>query len=323
MKNFTTIIILLTFLYGCKTTGIDNPEKRNENWCWFVDKTTGEGKWVPIGNETTLPDGDYTLFFCNGGIRQKGKLKDKKDCDTIFYFDLNGIIISKVLTLPDSTLKEFMPDGKYKSYFSTCEISGEGEFKDNKQIGTRLEYYKNGKIKFKSIAKNDSLLVMRYFESGNPKDSFLNVLKLKEGIFKSWYENGNIKKYLQYKSGLRDSLCIWYYENGQVDTKCYFKKDIENGYCIAYYENSKIKSEGNFVNGKEDGLVLNYFDSGQLDSKINYSGGLNNGEIWFYHPNGKLKMYAKAKMDVTTFYKSYDENGKLVKEYKDGNKIEY
>jgi antitoxin component YwqK of YwqJK toxin-antitoxin module len=310
-------------LFGCKPTGLDDPEKRNENWCWFVDKATGEGKWVPISDETTLPDGDYTLFFCDGGIRQTGKLKDKKDCDTIFYYDLTGKIISKVLAVPDSTLKEFMPDGKYKSYYATCEISGEGEFRNNKQIGARIEYYKNGKIKFKSIARADSLIVMSYFEAGNPKDSFLTVNGKREGVAKMWYDNGSLKKQLQYKNGLRDSLCIWYYENGQVDTKCYFKNDNENGYCIAYYENSKVKNEGNFKDGKEDGLIINYFESGQIDSKINWTNGEENGEIWFYHPNGKIKMYAKSNMGVTTYYKSYDVNGKVEEEYKDGNKIDY
>lgn len=323
MRPYTLIILLHTFLFGCKETDIDNLEKRNENWCWFVDKKTGEGVWVPISDETNLVDGDYTLFFSNGGIRQTGKLKNKKDCDTIFFHDLTGKVISKLLILPDSSLQEFMPDGKYKAYFATCELSGEGEFKKNKQIGTRIEYYKSGKIKLKSIAKGDSLIVMRFFESGLPKENFVKVKGKKEGCERNWYENGNLQLELQYKNGLRDSLCSWYFENGQIDTKCYFKNDIENGHCIGYYENSKIKNEGDFLNGKEEGIVLNYLENGQLESKINYTQGLTNGEIWFYHPNGKLKMYAKSKMGVTTFYKSYNNNGEIEEEFKDGNQIKH
>ncbi len=323
MKKNLVVIMFLTLLFGCSKSEINNSEKRNENWCWFVDKENGEGKWVPIGDKTELPDGDYTLFFSNGNIRQAGKLKDKKEFDTIFQYDIHEKLICKYLMLPDSTLKLIRSDGKYKSYFSNCVISGEGEFKNNKQIGTQIEYFKNGKVKRKSSVNSDTLKVIIYYESGTPKSNYFTVKGLMEGLKKSWHSNGKVKGLYQYKHGLQENLSIWYYETGQVATKCNFKNGIEDGFCISYFENSLIKQEGNFKNGEEEGIVLNYFENGQLDSKVNYSHGHRNGDVWFYYPNGKLKMSAKLDMGVTIFYKSYNENGKLIEELKNGNKIDY
>jgi hypothetical protein len=84
MKYLLPTLFLFSFFCGCSSNGIDDASKRNKNWCWFVNKETGKGEWVPIKDETNLPDGEYSLFFSNGSIRQKGKLKDKKDCDTTF-----------------------------------------------------------------------------------------------------------------------------------------------------------------------------------------------------------------------------------------------
>lgn len=318
-----SILFSLLVFYSCNSSDIDNLEKRNENWCWFVDKITGKGEWVPIGSETTLPDGDYTLFFCNGNIRQTGKLKDKKDCDTIFMYDMKGRVISKVFNLPDGTKKEIMPEGKYVSHYATCEISGYGEVKNGKIVGTRIEYYRNGKTKWKSITSSDTTLVMKFYESGMHSDSLLYINDKENGQCKTWYENGNLKECSFFNNGTPDSTCIIYHENGKIDKLANYKNGVLNGLSLSYFENGKIETEIYLVNGKPEGLAKGYHENGQLANKLNFSNGVYDGECWTYHPNGKLKMLAKVEMGTPVSYKEYDDVGKLIEELKDGTKIDH
>ena len=313
-------IIILIFLCRCKTTGVDDNTKRNENWCWFVDKKTNVGEWIPISDQTTVDKGDYTLFFNNGKMRRRGKLKNGKDCDTIFTYDINERIVSKIIMLPDSTLKEFMPDGKYKGYYPTCELACEGEAKNNQQIGVRTEYFKSGKVKLKSIKNNDTVIAWHYFESGILQDSITRIKGKEEGLAKNWYTNGNLEKLYNFKNGLMTGLCINYYENGQIETQTYFSEGKENGLCISYFENSKIKNEGTFKNGVMEGQATYYYQNGQIEGKMNMVNGNAEGECLAYYPDGKLKMKAIFKNSVKISYKSYDDKGKLEKEF-DGTKI--
>lgn len=314
MTTRILISILSIFLLTCTPQDdIDNAEKRNENWCWFVDKVTGEGKWVPISGETNLPDGNYTLFFCNGKIRQTGKLKDKKDCDTIFYYDINEKIISKVIRLPDSTAKEFMPNGKYKSYYSTCELSGEGEVKNNKLIGTRLEYYKNGKTKLKAVIKNDTTtLLINYYESGIQMDSCLYINGKPEGLVKNWYPNGNLKSFLLYKNGLNDGVSKTYYENGQISDERNWVNGKEDGKVIGWYENGQLKETGFFANGQVTGKYLHWYDNGVKEMEIEIKDGHQEGIQKYYFDNGKIKEIRNFVNGVKFGkWKKYSEKGEV------------
>lgn len=309
----------MPLLFCCNPTGINDPEKRNENWCWYVDKTTGTGKWIPILDECSLINGDYTLFYSNGVVSENGTIKVNNSIDTIIYYDIYGKFISMDLKVADSIIKQYRPDGKYVTYYSTCELFEEGEFKNNKQVGMLTGYFKNGKIKFKHVAYGDSLLIMNYFESGQIKDSFWNVKEQVEGIVKVWYEDGKVEKYLNYKNGLKDGLCIWYFRNGQIDVKRYYRNDTMNGPSTEYFENSVIRLDVPFKNGEKDGLEISYHENGNLHGNVNWKEGKKNGDILFYHSNGTIEMRAFAVMDEIKYYKKYDTTGKLIKYYNSAN----
>ena len=69
-------------MFACNNERIDDLSKRNENWYWFVDKFTGRGSWVPVGEKMGLKKGDYTLFYSTGEINEFGKIKDSIHIDT-------------------------------------------------------------------------------------------------------------------------------------------------------------------------------------------------------------------------------------------------
>jgi len=133
-----TICILLTLLtsvfYGCddKDKGMDDSSKRNENWVWFVDKASGQGAWIPIGKNSTLQNGNYTAFYFNGKIREKGKLVETHLADTAYYFDLNEKLTKYNVLRQDSSIHYYVNEGPYKAYSPKGEIVVEGIVKDHK-----------------------------------------------------------------------------------------------------------------------------------------------------------------------------------------------
>ncbi|MES2139881.1 MAG: hypothetical protein V4511_09225 [Bacteroidota bacterium] len=133
MRTILTILGLLTIIfYGCGDKGINDLSRRNENWVWFVDKKSGQGIWVPLGKNTTLENGNYTAFYFNGKIREKGKLVETKHADTTYYYDLNEKLIKYIVLIPDSSNQYYVNEGIYKAYSPKGEISVEGIVKGHK-----------------------------------------------------------------------------------------------------------------------------------------------------------------------------------------------
>lgn len=48
--KYFPFLLFIVFVYGCGNKGINDESKRNENWIWWVDKTTGIGTWVEVSN---------------------------------------------------------------------------------------------------------------------------------------------------------------------------------------------------------------------------------------------------------------------------------
>ena len=76
----TILFLLLIFIYSCQDADINDTSKRNENWLYWIDETSGRSSWGPVtANETTLKNGSYIKFYTTGEIYQKGKLKNGKE----------------------------------------------------------------------------------------------------------------------------------------------------------------------------------------------------------------------------------------------------
>ncbi len=313
MKKKITIILSIIILASCNNSdGINNPLKRNENWCWIINEKTGDGEWIPISNSESNASGKYTLFFSNGKVRQKGYLKNGIDADTIFYYDINENIISKVFKNKNGEISELMRDGKYKGYYPTCELAVEGEFKNNIQIGTRIEYFKNGNIKAQYGQNGNYNWQTTYSENGQIIDS-VNTLNGKlNGISKQWYPNGNLEYIQTFKNDsltgyfcsyhengqkrqegkrwqeLADDTLIDWYSNGQIKAKRYYEKGLKQGPYYHWFESGEIQVEGSFIDDKKNGLYQEYYENKRLKKKGNFSNGVKIGKWEFYDENGSL-----------------------------------
>ena len=55
-------LLLLILIYGCNAD-INDRDKRNENWVYWLDSKTGKSSWIPVSDQTTVKDGKYISFY--------------------------------------------------------------------------------------------------------------------------------------------------------------------------------------------------------------------------------------------------------------------
>ena len=288
---YCTIISAALLSCGQNKNDINDKSKRNANWKWWVDNSTGKGEWVAIGGDsTTLKNGSYTTFYFNGVKCEEGKLLYGKKVDTLFAFDLKGEPDFYQIADWDSTIY-FYKDGYRKVYYRDGKLLAESQIKNHKYYGILINYYKNGNRKFVRNYLRDSGLTIQYYENGNLKDSALEFNNSGKGrICKSWFESGQIK-----------SIVSWNWKTGK-----------QEGITQRFYETDNklepiLESSVNWKEGLCDGLTLLYFPNGQLQDSINFVKGKKEGVGKSWNEDGKLVLINIYEQDKILKSESFDE----------------
>jgi antitoxin component YwqK of YwqJK toxin-antitoxin module len=300
LKRFPVHILTISlFVVACHNDDINSKEKRNNHWDWWVDASTGKGKWIPLSDHPTWKNGTYTSFYYDGKVFEKGKIKDGKNLDTTYWFDREGKNYGYKLHRADSAIDYFINDGPVKVFGDDGKIRMEGTVKNHTQGDRWIEYYENGFVKRDISCKNDTGWMVNYYQSEQIEDSDF-VMGNTGAVIKHWYKNGQ----LAHSVGWR---------NNQYDG------EIED-----FYENGQLKQKGNYVNGQFEGEGKYWYPSGKLKGIANYQMGVQTGKQIMYFENGQIQAELctkDGKMDGEQ--KQYDSNGKIVKDafFKDGVKI--
>jgi len=105
--------------------------------------------------------------------------------------------------------------------FQSCINEKEHQVTDIVKNDSVIQYYNNGKIKYKSFLVNGIV----------------------EGKAISYYENGNIKEETNYKNGKMNGLLVAYYNSGEIETKQEFKNDTVFGRIEFYFKNGNVKRQ--------------------------------------------------------------------------------
>ena len=244
---------------------------------------------------------------CNINLRKD--IKSKFNFEEIFSFieqrhKLNIIIynkeLQKIFGVNIQDYKEISgrykiggKNGKGSEYtLDKKNLIFEGEYKKGRRNGNGKEYYQDEKLKFEGEYSNG--------EKWNGKGFNKN------GIIDFQIENGNGK-------GKE------YYKNGKLKFEGKYKNGKRNGKGKEYYQDEKLKFEGEYKNGKRNGKGKEYYK----DEKLNFE-----GEYLYDRRNGKGKEYyysGELKFEGEYFYgerwngKSYNKNGKIDFQIKDGN----
>ena len=270
-----TIIFLLALLTlsGCASNSleedkesINDTNKRNENWCWFQDSDSGQGYWVKVGKFNTVKNGNYTMFYAKGEIREKGLLENGKNKDTTFFFDTQNNLIKYSFKISDTLRSEFPIDGSHKFQFPEYNLYEEGEVKGKKRTGEWITYYKSGKIERKAQFLNGKL----------------------NGNYKEYSKNGILIENSHWKNSVLNGLFITYFESGQIKKKSNWISGNLNGQHNNWFENGNLNSTSNYVNGEREGEYQLYREDGSLNQKGVFLNGIRHGELKFYNEKGVL-----------------------------------
>ncbi|PCI93098.1 MAG: hypothetical protein COB15_16935 [Flavobacteriales bacterium] len=317
--NKILIFLVISVLLGCgNDLGINNPEKRNESWCWFVDEKTGTGEWVPIGEGDDNLIGEYNLFFFNGSRRERGSVKNSVIIDTVFIFDLNDKLIKYEIRLKDTIEHYYIHDGSYKSYFEDGSIYEEGIVVGHKSKQNRwIIYFKSGNIDNETHFVGDTAFHRYYFESGQIKHANSFVDGKKNGMVKHWIENGQLVENGKFVNDQRDGTLTMYFDNGLLGQETIYQngKRISNknyryhangqlqiveiynyqlsiGHVKHWFDNGKLKYDGKMKNDLKEGKWLMYYSNGNIKFDGFFKASKKHGECKNYSENGKLKQIA-------------------------------
>jgi antitoxin component YwqK of YwqJK toxin-antitoxin module len=299
---------------GCGAD-INDVDKRNENWAYWIDAKTGEASWIAISDQMTVKDGKFTSFYNKGAIYEKGKLINGKHVDTIYCYDMNENLIKYKLVKPDTLLHYYIKDGPYTSYFQDGKIFEKGIIKNHRHWGEWTKYYKNGNIEFIEKVKNKTGLTIWYHDNGQISDSCYHINGKANGLVKIWFESGQIKEICNWKNGEQNGSFEAYFENGNLNEKGNWINGKNNGKHESWYENGQKEQVQFFKAGIHDGIVLQWYSNGNKKAIVNFISGKVDGKVINYYENGKVKSqgyFKDGKRNGTLSW--YNENGKLTKE---------
>lgn len=287
--NWKDLIIIATLITSCQSEeGINDPKKRNENWCWLESPQSGHGRWVPISDNGKVSNGFYTTFYFNGNIRTTGRLENNQNIDTSRWFDLNGNLIGYKIFLKDTFITFYQNNGLFKYHYPTGELMVKGLVENHKEGDSWMTFYENGQIEC-NIKSNKNISTENWFyKNGQPKRLYRFKDDKYHGINLSYHENGKLLCKTFFNHGIREGEYYSYYENGQIREYKTYSNGLKNGHCKQYFKNGKLKSTKTYINDTIHGLEEFYYEKGGLKK----SGQVVNGKfegIWKeYSENGKL-----------------------------------
>lgn len=309
------LILILILVYSCQNVDINNVDKRNENWIYWIDKKTGIASWVKVGYQTTVKDGSFTSFYSNGNIYQKGKLKNGKRIDTIYDYDLNNNLLEYEIVKPDTLLHYYINDGPYISYLQNGKILEKGNVENHKIGNEWTKYYDNGKIEWTKKLINGTGWNLWYYKNGQVSDINYHVKGKTNGEVKIWFENGQIKEISHWKNGIQNGICETYHENGKPKEKANWINNNIEGKRENWFDNGQIEQVEFYNNGVRDGQILQWYYNGNKKATIKFIFGKIDGRIINYYENGKVKSQGNFKDGKRNGnFLWYDENGELIKE---------
>jgi len=325
LRHSILFLILTLIFISCKEGDFNDASKRNENWAYWIDKDSGKASWIPITDETTVENGVYHLFYNNGKLFEKGKLKNKVHVDTVYRYNEQGEVIKYHIHQKDTILYVYLKDGDYLEKYHSGKTFEKGKLTNGVFNDDWVRYYENGQPEWIQEYVNGNGLVTWFFENGNISSKSYRVNRKPHGEVKHWYENGNLKEVSNWKNGIQENLSAFFYENGQVQSKSNFKNGNFYGKSEYWYENGQLKILSFYIDDVLDGPYKQWKENGKLEVDGAYNNNLLSGMVLKYHSNGSVAVKGFVKNSYTPFgiWKDYNEQGNLTKKryFENGNLI--
>lgn len=236
-------------------------------------------------------DGYYKHFHSNKGeiIIEEGLVENNLEQGLWKrYWNTNGSLKQVI------NFKDGKNHGKNVNYWKNGNKKDISNWDMGKQIGQTIFYYENGKVEEKNHLKNGKL----------------------HGSMIKYFKNGNIESQRKYWKGELIDTCKTYYENGQLKLLQFFDLDTislkKSGSQINYYPSGKIEAEISFTDN--NAKLKRFYENGTLEEISTKINNKHHGQVKGYHENGNKKFEGVAKDGYFNGkFKYYDKSGKLDK----------
>ncbi len=259
--------------------------------------------------------GDYTAFFQDSLIREKGYYEDGSIEGEYITYHKNGEL---------STIghyREGKLHGPYKSFYDTGAKFEEINFADDQLDGEALVYFQYGTLKRKAIYQAGKLWNLIVINDSTGAPLVENSLIEGNGIDYAYDDKGQKLLEIPMKDGEAHGLTISYNPAGWIESKVPFEQDKKHGEMLLFHENGQVAKKIQWfqdivIDLKQyneagtliwevpykgppftyaDSVKLNLFDHGPIsdlfDALLSTDGtkGIKDGCVKHYFEDGKIK----------------------------------
>lgn len=299
-----------------KNTGLYVDDLKHGYWKYFkpnanlirIEKWV-HGVLVEDADELAKIDMRREIDPNTGALKYYGGYRNGKKEGIHREYDNDGNVVDSKLYQQGILLAQGIYDEQgrkqkeWKYFYLTGELKEQGNYRNDKKVGTWKYFFIDGKTEQIGEYVND----------------------LPEGIWRWYYPNGQLRLEEEYIDGFEDGLSTEYDEEGNTIAEGKFIEGFKDGKWV--YTIANIKEEGKYFEGEKQGLWTKiYIDNNKPAFEGDYLNGLENGFHTTYYPNGQVHKRGKYSMGVKIgLWEIFAESGSLIVtiKYENGKEIEY
>jgi antitoxin component YwqK of YwqJK toxin-antitoxin module len=188
-------------------------------------------------------------------------------------------------------------NGKKQGYWKkkdekTNRLAYEGEFKDDKPVGTFKYYYPNDSVRaIMTFKQNGKVAYARLFHqtTGKRMGEGKYIQELKDSVWTYYDESGKLLSKDNYVNGKKHGMSYVYLPDGRLAEERNYKTDLQHGPFKQYLDGKRLRGQGNYVNGQLDGKATYYYPNGVEVAAGFYKNGAKIGPWIYREENGKIK----------------------------------
>lgn len=184
-----------------------------------------------------------------------------------------------------------------KTYPNSSVLVYEGNFKDDRPVGTFTYYFPSGSKKaiIEHELKGNKSAVLLFFENGQLLSDGFYYQEKKDSLWYNYAPSGELISAENYKNDLLNGKAVYYYKEGQimehklqVERKANYQAGKLHGVYQTYYYNGKLKQEGTYDKGLKQGIWTEYNATGQKIATMKYDKDLLHGWLYTFNKDGSL-----------------------------------
>ncbi len=161
-----------------------------------------------------------------------------------------------------------------------------------------------------SLFISNSILAQNVGQKGDTLINYKDINGLKHGKWTKKYKNGKVAYRATFKNDKLIGSYQRFYMSGKLSLNVVYDEN-ESGYANLYYDNGVLGAEGQYINKNvKDGLWKYYGIDGRLVTTVEYKEGVLNGkEIKYWRNGNKLEQKTWTNGKMSGVWYRYYENG--------------